>query len=136
MIPNFAIIGNCRLGNGQSRHSLEDPGSGVRSISKRTTYHGTVNGRETPVQGPCFAWSIMVNRPDPPGLTKSPFTTCLLLPRSSTDQVYFCPFRELQDLESFRSSCSICVIFSRILVVHGTLCMFGISSRDNKCKRI
>ena len=26
LIPNFAIIGNCRLGNGQGRHSLEGPG--------------------------------------------------------------------------------------------------------------
>ena len=28
LIPNLAIIGNSRLGNGQGRHSLEGPGSG------------------------------------------------------------------------------------------------------------
>ena len=28
MIPNFAIIGNCRLGNGQGHHSLEGPERG------------------------------------------------------------------------------------------------------------
>ena len=26
LIPNFSIIGNCRLGNGQGHHSLEGPG--------------------------------------------------------------------------------------------------------------
>ena len=28
LISNFAIIGNCRFGNGQGRHSLEGPGRG------------------------------------------------------------------------------------------------------------
>ena len=28
LIPNFAIIGNYRLGNGQGRHSLKGPGRG------------------------------------------------------------------------------------------------------------
>ena len=28
LILSFAIIGNCRLGNGQVCHSLEDPGRG------------------------------------------------------------------------------------------------------------
>ena len=27
-IPNYAIIGNCRIGNGHGRHSLEGPGRG------------------------------------------------------------------------------------------------------------
>ena len=29
LISNFAIVGNCRLRNGQGRQSLEGPGSGL-----------------------------------------------------------------------------------------------------------
>ena len=39
LISNFAIIGNCRLGNGQRRHSLEGSGGGVKSKPRRTAYH-------------------------------------------------------------------------------------------------
>ena len=109
LIPNFAIIGNCRLGNEQGRHSLERPSwEGVKSIPRCTTYHGTVDGRKTPVQGLLFVWGSFITD-HPPGPTKSPFMTCRVRgayyypdpPRypftrpPSRSRVYFCPFREL-----------------------------------------
>ena len=39
MIPNFAIIGNCRLGNWQGRHSLEGPERGeIHAHSKHSCF--------------------------------------------------------------------------------------------------
>ena len=80
LIPNLAII---------DHHSLEGPGRGC------TTYHGTVDGRETPVQGLVF---LRIINNGPP--SKSPFTTCrvrgVLLPRSFTGTI-------LLDLHKHRS---------------------------------
>ena len=36
---------------------------GVKSIPRRTTYHGNVDSRETPVQGPLFCLRLIYNRP-------------------------------------------------------------------------
>ena len=73
LIPNFAIIGNCRLGNGQGHHSLE----GVKFIPRHTTYHRTVGGWETPVQGLPFCLKIIYNGP-PSRPHQVAFTTCMV----------------------------------------------------------
>ena len=120
LIPNFNIIENCRLGNWQGRHSMEGPiymgksltgGSweGVKSIPRCTTYHETVDGRDTSVQGPLFCLRIIYNippsRPHQVDFYEMQGEWCLLLPRSSTGTLLldlrsearysFCPFREL-----------------------------------------
>ena len=81
LIPNFAIIRNCRLGNGQG---------GMKSIPRGTTYHTNVACIEP-----------QPNSNDMHG------EGSLLLPRSSTgtllrkppsgNRVYLCPFRGLDD---------------------------------------
>ena len=82
-IPNFAITWNYRLG----RSSL-DGGSweGMKSIHMRTTYHGTVDGREIPVQGLLLCLRIMYNRPHQVDFydMQGEGCTCILLARSST----------------------------------------------------
>ena len=65
LIPNFAIIGNCRL---VKYHSLEGPGrgGGVKYIPRGTTNRGTVGFVEPPDQGLYH----------PPGHTWPLFMTC------------------------------------------------------------
>ena len=56
-------------------HSLHGGSwEGVKSIPRRTTYHGTIGCMETPVQG--LYLRIIYNRPPSRSPTKSPFTTC------------------------------------------------------------
>ena len=61
---------------------------GVKSIPRWITYQGTVDGRETPVQGLLFCLRIIYNRP-PSRPHQVAFydmqgEECLILPRSST----------------------------------------------------
>ena len=60
LIPNFAIIGNCRLRNGQVVTPWRILGGGELRLA---TYHGTVDVRETPVQGLPFYLKIIYNGP-------------------------------------------------------------------------
>ena len=81
----------------------------LKSTPRRTTYRGTVDGRETPVQGLLFCLRMIYNGPP----SRPHHIACyamqgdgyLLLPRSiihgynftrppSRGRTYFCPFRE------------------------------------------
>ena len=78
LIPNFTIIGNCRCGNRQGRHSHEGPGRGWNRYpgapsTTRLLY-------EDPVQG---LGSFITDHPPGPPSHDMQGEGCLLLPRSS-----------------------------------------------------
>ena len=69
-----------RAGSALPRGSWE----GVKSIPRRTTYHGTVDGSETPVQGILFCLRIIYNRSPSRSHHDMQGEGSLLLPRTST----------------------------------------------------
>ena len=75
LIPNSAVIGNCRLRNRQGHHSMEGPGRGWNPYpgASPTTELLTVGRPQS--KDPCFVWRSFITD-HPPGPTKSPFTTC------------------------------------------------------------
>ena len=61
-IPNFAIIGNSRIRNGQGRHSLEGPGRGLNPYPGTPTITGLLVVGRPPVKG-LLGLTIIYNRP-------------------------------------------------------------------------
>ena len=96
LIPNFAIIGNSRLGKGQGRNSLEGSGGGggrektIPIWTPPTTGLLVVSGPHSKDYSLLWRegkWSFITDHPTYP--IWSPFTTCrvrgcLLLPRFTT----------------------------------------------------
>ena len=108
-IPNFAIIRNCSLGNGQGRHSLEGPGMGWNPYPGAPPTTGLLTVGRPQSKDSCFVWGSFITD-HPPGPTKShlwqagsivaqilhgyPFTS-----PPSRSRVYFCPFLEPMRME-------------------------------------
>ena len=60
LIPNFAIIGNCRLGNGQGCHSLEGPGRGWKPYPGALPTTGLLVVWRPQSKDLCLVWGSLI----------------------------------------------------------------------------